>query len=225
MHIVSKSKSANLARLTPDFTYHIFNRTNHKELLFRENYDRVHFLHLFKHFVAAYVDSYAYCLLPNHFHFLVRLKSEDSILATATAVAPFLRTVPQEKLVAAKEEERDYHAVVERQFKRMFTAYAMYFNRKYKRKGNLFYRPFKRVSVKNEVHLQWLVYYIHHNPAKHGVSADFLNYPWSSYQLLVSKRITILDREKVWAIFGSKQLFVDFHLGLCNASDEFNLEE
>lgn len=225
MHVISKFKSANLARLTPDFTYHIFNRTNHKELLFRENYDRVHFLHLFRHFVAAYVDSYAYCLLPNHFHFLVRLKSEDSILATATAVAPFLRTVPQEKLVSAKEEERDYHAVVERQFKRMFTAYAMYFNRKYKRKGNLFYRPFKRVSVKNEVHLQWLVYYIHHNPAKHGVNADFLSYQWSSYQLLISKRITILDREKVWAIFGSKQLFIDFHLGLCNASDEFNLEE
>jgi REP element-mobilizing transposase RayT len=225
MHLISKSKPANLARLTPDFTYHIFNRTNHKELLFRENYDRVHFLHLFKHFVAAYVDSYAYCLLPNHFHFLVRLKSEDSILETATAVTPYLRTVPQGKLVSAKEEERDYHAVVERQFKRMFTAYAMYFNRKYKRKGNLFYRPFKRVSVKNEVHLQWLVYYIHHNPAKHGVSADFLNYQWSSYQELISKKNTILDREQVWAIFGSKELFLNFHQGEISPSSDFELEE
>jgi len=121
------------------------------------------------------------------------------------------RTAPQRRILAQKEEESDFHPLIERQFTRMFTAYAMYFNRRYHRSGNLFYRPFKRVAVDDEEHLQWLVYYIHHNPCKHGVMEDFLHYPWSSYLSLLTQKPTTLLRQAVWELFGSKANFVAFH--------------
>ena len=51
------------------------------------------------------------------------------------------------------DDHRTVHKVLSSQFTRFFTSYALRFKRKYKRDGNLFYRPFKRVSVKNESHL------------------------------------------------------------------------
>ena len=73
------------------------------------------------------------------------------------------------KLLSQQKEERYFHPLMERQFTRMFTSYAKYFNFRYERSGNLFYRPFRRVAVDDDSHLQWLIYYIHHNPRKHKV--------------------------------------------------------
>ncbi len=60
--------------------YHIYNRGNNRENLFlgKENY--LYFLKLFSKHIAPVVFVYAYCLLPNHFHFLLQLKSREEIL-------------------------------------------------------------------------------------------------------------------------------------------------
>ncbi|HEX5625873.1 MAG TPA: hypothetical protein VFX48_07645 [Saprospiraceae bacterium] len=54
--------------------YHVYNRTNDKALLFRckENYR--YFLRRYHHYMDPVVDTPAYCLMPTHFHFLVRVK-------------------------------------------------------------------------------------------------------------------------------------------------------
>jgi len=207
----SKSKADNLAKLRPGCYYHIYNRTNNSELLFRDDADRSFFLKQYKRFVAPYVDTYAYCLMPNHFHLMVCVKSAAVLVALTVQTPELQRTAPQKKILTQEEEERDYHAVVERQFTRMFTAYALYFNQRYQRSGNLFYRPFKRIAVDDENYRQWLVYYIHHNPRKHSVLEDFLHYPWSSYSALISQQPTTLVRELVWELFGGRAFFVAFH--------------
>src|SRR5690349_18757382 len=65
-----------------DTYYHIYNRGVNREDIFMEerNYDL--FLRLFRKHLIPVVDLYAYCLLKNHFHMAVRVKSENQIKKT-----------------------------------------------------------------------------------------------------------------------------------------------
>ena len=53
--------------------YHIFNRGNSGETLFREPRNHPYFLELYARYIEPIADTFAYCLMPNHFHLLVRI--------------------------------------------------------------------------------------------------------------------------------------------------------
>jgi REP element-mobilizing transposase RayT len=76
-------------RITPFFSggyYHIFNRGNNRPPIFFERENYFYFLRqLRKYLVLDKVEIVAYCLMPNHFHLLVCLKSDNF----ATLVRPF----------------------------------------------------------------------------------------------------------------------------------------
>lgn len=57
--------------------YHIYNRTNNHEILFRNSSDYTKFLINYKKHIAPFVDTLGYCLMPTHFHFLFQVKTED----------------------------------------------------------------------------------------------------------------------------------------------------
>src|SRR5689334_18406739 len=65
-----------------DTCYHIYNRGVNRENIFVEerNYDL--FLRLFERHLIPVADLFAYCLLRNHFHLSLRIKSEAEILET-----------------------------------------------------------------------------------------------------------------------------------------------
>ncbi len=191
--------------------YHVFNRTNNREPLFLDDEDRQYFLKQYKRYVSSYLDTYTFCLMGNHFHLVIRVKNLTIIHGLVQAIEQKDRTIAQKKFLEMKEDVRTAHELIANQFNRMFTAYAMYFNKKHKRSGNLFYRPFKRVAVKNEGHFTWLVYYVHANPKKHKVQADFQNYTWSSFQAFLSDSPTLLKRKEVLEWFGGKNGFLKFH--------------
>jgi|FLOH01.1.fsa_nt_gi putative transposase len=53
--------------------FHFYNRTVENELLFREDQDYLLFLRILKKALKAMpVKLYTYCLMPNHFHFLIQ---------------------------------------------------------------------------------------------------------------------------------------------------------
>ena len=208
-----KSKSDYLSKFIPEAHYHVYNRTNNRELLFRDDADRRFFIEQYKRFVTAYVNTYAYCLLPNHFHVAIHIKPAGELIELAEQTPELQRTSSQHQILSQQKEEPCFHPLIERQFTRMFTSYAIYFNYRYKRSGNLFYRPFRRVAVDDDSHLQWLIYYIHHNPRKHKVMENFRQYIWSSYTALISQKHTLLLRKAVWDMFGGYANFVAFHEG------------
>ena len=73
---VSESSVAmkTMAPLQPGHHYHIYNRGNNREDLFREERNYRNFLQLYVRHVLPIAITFAYCLMRNHFHFLVRIR-------------------------------------------------------------------------------------------------------------------------------------------------------
>ncbi|MBN2521595.1 MAG: hypothetical protein JXB17_13870 [Bacteroidales bacterium] len=70
--------------LEADKYYNIYNRGNNYEKIYYKEENYYYFLKKFKEYLYEFIEVYAYCLLPNHFHFLIKVKdaipSRDGIL-------------------------------------------------------------------------------------------------------------------------------------------------
>ncbi|WP_423130327.1 transposase [Gaoshiqia sp. Z1-71] len=65
--------------LTYGHYYHIYNRGNNSCNIFREADNYEHFLELYDKYISPVADTFAWVLMPNHFHLLVRIKEEKDI--------------------------------------------------------------------------------------------------------------------------------------------------
>jgi REP element-mobilizing transposase RayT len=141
--------------LIPGNYYHIYNRACGEEKIFVEEKNYGFFMDLFEERMLEYVDLFCYCLIPNHFHFLVRIKPIQS----------------------DESSEVNYA----RKFGNFFAAYAQSFNNLYNRKGNLFTQNFRRKLIRDSDYLRTVVIYIHRNPIKHGIVENINEWSHSSY--------------------------------------------
>ncbi|HEY9885898.1 MAG TPA: hypothetical protein V6C96_01425, partial [Vampirovibrionales bacterium] len=68
-------------RLVEENIYHVYNQGNNKEAIFRDNEDYISFLKRVRKRVFPNAEILSYCLMPNHYHFLVyaNQKSIESI--------------------------------------------------------------------------------------------------------------------------------------------------
>ena len=173
--------------------YHIFNRGNNQENIFIEERNYRYFLRLYAKHIMPAADTYAYCLLRNHFHFLVRIKTVEEQDLTSFGNLSDLPRKPSQ------------------QFSNLFNAYAKAFNKTYHRTGTLFQRPFGRIEVTSDSYFMQLVTYIHQNPQNHGFVNDFRTWPYSSYQALLSTKPTRLQRDDVLTWFQGVDHFEDVH--------------
>jgi putative transposase len=58
--------------------YHLYNRGNNRQKIFFERDNYLFFLRQFRRYlVEETLDVIAYCLMPNHYHFLVCLREEN----------------------------------------------------------------------------------------------------------------------------------------------------
>jgi len=104
--------------------------------------------------------------------------------------------------------------LIEQDYKRFFQSYSLAVNKMHTRKGNLFYKPFKRILVEKESHFTQGIIYIHANPLKHHIVKDFTNYKWSSWKTFLSESPTLLLRKEVIEWFGGKEFFIKTHTEL-----------
>ncbi len=68
-----------LEKLKPGNFYHIYNRGNNREDIFFEEKNYPYFLELYAKHITPVADTFAYCLMRNHFHLLVRIKASKEI--------------------------------------------------------------------------------------------------------------------------------------------------
>ncbi|MDQ7949884.1 MAG: transposase [Pedobacter sp.] len=168
--------------------YHIYNRGNNKERIFKDEDDYRYFLSLLKKHLLPTADIFVYCLLGNHFHLLVKIKTNEI-----------------DKGITGKPLNTS------QVFSNLFNAYAKAFNRKYNRTGKLFEERFKRKQIATDGYFSELIYYIHANPQRHQLIGDFRNYAHSSYPVLTKNEFTFINRDEVLNWFGGKDLFERFH--------------
>lgn len=59
-------------KLLPDRIYHIYNRGNQKQRIFFTRNNYLFFLEKVRKYWYPYCDILCYCLMPNHFHFMIK---------------------------------------------------------------------------------------------------------------------------------------------------------
>jgi hypothetical protein len=59
--------------------FHVYNRGINGETLFREPENYKHFLRLYEKYIDPVAETFAWCLLKNHFHLLLRIKGVEEI--------------------------------------------------------------------------------------------------------------------------------------------------
>lgn len=186
-------------------TYHVFNRTNNKELLFINNQDHLNFLDRFNSYSHPFMGTYSWNLLPNHFHLLVKINSYESIISHLKNQDNGDLCLTEKRFIKGKA---NIHDLIDNVFKRFFISYTMNFNNSHERKGNLLHRPFKHVHVIKESQFTQNVIYINANAQKHKLVKDFAKYKWSSYNTIISNKPTKLLRTELLTWFGGKAQFI-----------------
>jgi putative transposase len=209
LHYLPAMKKRDTEALQPDYLYHVFARTNNREPLFASDENYRFFLRRYTDFILPVAKTYAYALLENHVHFLIKMRDEEALRGFCEAVNQERddRSDTFQKSVTSVKPE----SIGSYQFQRFFTSYAKAFNKQQGRYGNLIQRPFKRKAVADDSHFFQLVYYIHNNARKHGYTTDFRTYKWSSYLAFVSDEPTKLERAEMLELFGGREQFIAFH--------------
>ena len=177
------SRKSTKTPFSSDKVYHVYNRGNNREKIFYSPSQCRLFLDLYQQYPGTLAETYAYCLISNHFHFLIRVKNE----------------------VNGKQFVKE--------IRRWLIKYAMTVNREVNRRGHLFTRPINRIEITDEFYFKHLIRYIHYNPVKHGIAKRYDNYPYSSFRSYLSKNgNTIISKDIAMSFFNDDLLeFLDFH--------------
>jgi REP element-mobilizing transposase RayT len=197
--------------------YHVYNRGNNREDLFKENRNYEFFLRLYWKHILPVAETFAYCLMPNHFHFLIRIREQEEIQT---------RNKPDRSSVGYSQERpvRFRELNPTQQFSNLFNSYTKSINKAYNRTGNLFKRPFQRREVTSERYFTELILYIHFNPQKHRLSKDFREYPYSSYRAFLDSTRTDLSRVEVLCWFGGVESYQSIHTDAWKERKDWNLD-
>ncbi len=187
-------KMASVQVLEPDGFYHIYNRGINSETIFKEERNYRYFLDKYNLYLSPVVNTFAYCLLGNHFHLLIQVKEQAK-----------LDVFSKELKLTHKEGLHSPDFIVSKQFAKLFSSYTQAINRAFGRTGSLVESPFNRKKVEHEAYLTTLIKYIHFNPQKHGFVPDFRDYAHSSYQSHLHDKPTKLSRKQVIAWFGNNE--------------------
>jgi REP element-mobilizing transposase RayT len=140
----------------PGALHHVIVRGIERKKIFRSDCDKNNLLNRLSDLIPqTQTDCFAWALMPNHFHLLLRTGS-----------------VPIAVLMG-----------------RLLTGYAGWFNKKYKRHGQLFQNRYKSFLCQEEIYFKELLRYIHLNPLRAGIVANLKEldkHPWSGHSVLMN---------------------------------------
>ncbi|MCB9349786.1 MAG: hypothetical protein H6573_20080 [Lewinellaceae bacterium] len=199
--------------------YHIYNRSVvDGKLIFRSPENYRFFLGKFNEYITPFLDIWGYCLLPDHFHFLVHVPEEP------VKSKELIRKASTKKAKALLEGHATYSSFLEDQFKRLFASYAHSFNRYHNQRGSVFQKRFKRVLLRTDLRLLYTICYIHHNPIHHRLAQTYDSWAFSSYKLLLGDDHEWLSYESVQLFFHRMGLTEDWRFNFLELHRQFQID-
>jgi hypothetical protein len=113
-----------MSRLQPDIFYHIYNHANGADNLFREERNYHYFIQQWEKYILPIADTYAYCLMPNHFHALIKIKGIETLS----------KNEKFESILRDPTGFENLSGLISKQFGNFFNSYAKAFNKMYDRR-------------------------------------------------------------------------------------------
>ena len=159
-------------KFTPDNIYHVYNQGNNKEQVFKEDVHYYYFLQLYQSYLVPICETLSWCLMPNHFHFMI---------------------YTDERCLGLKKQGGLLLDPVTNGIRKLLSGYTHEFNIKNNRSGSLF-RPKTKAKnlieeaedVNNQIGKQDYYLncfnYIHYNPKEAGLVNFAEDWKWSSYR-------------------------------------------
>lgn len=204
----------------PDSYYHIYNHGNAEDNIFRNDGNYKYFLKRFAEQLNGVLDTYAYCLMPNHFHFLVQIKNENELISFFTEKKKnqilendkFDIETKQGLIEKIEVDAESLPKLIITQISNFLNGYTQAFNKQHNRRGSLFLDNIQRKLVESDAYFTTLIHYIHSNPVHHGFTTKMENWLYSSYHTFFSDKPSRLQRQKVIDWFGSVNEFKSFHV-------------
>ena len=175
-------------QLFSDHLYHIYNQGNNQETIFYTRADYLHFLQQVRDKVLPHCEIVTYCLMPNHFHFLVNTTKNSTVpvkLGQLTSTA------------------------LNNGFRLLLSGYANEFNKKYGRTGSLFRQKTKFKNLENEAESSDNNYpfvcfhYIHQNPFVANLCPKMEDWEFSSFRdYLGIRNGTLITKRPAYDLIG-----------------------
>jgi putative transposase len=185
----------------PNHTYHVYNHAIGKSNLFFEPDNYEYFLDLYKKHIFPFTRLFAFCLMPNHFHFVLKI-------GNAELIEEFIKS--NEYKLTAKKFDNPNNLICHL-FGNLFNAYAKGINKRYNRKGSLFVASVRRKMVLEEDYLRQLIIYVNLNPLHHEVAQEIEEWPHSSIRHILHKNSFVVDYPISLSFFNSAEEFIKLH--------------
>ncbi len=180
--------------LEADKYYHIYNRGNGHEAIFSVPDNYRFFIQKYKLYISPIAHTYCYCLMPNHFHFLIQIKSDKELFE-----------------IFGFENNKDISKAISNQFSKFFNSYVKAYNKQQSRMGSLFMKNFKRKIVSDDIYFKKLVHYIHNNPVEANLCDKPEGYKYSSFSEIILNKSTFVKKDELINWFGDLENFIYFH--------------
>ena len=170
----------------PDHIYHVYNRGNNKVKIFFTSANYMFLLKKIKTEWLPCCDVLCYCLMPNHFHFMLQPKPEGCI--------------------PIKQQDKLSHLqVLSKTIGKTLCSYTQAINIQNKTTGTLFQKKTKAKCLTNisltfpkytsQDYLANCFYYIHNNPLIAGLVNELKGWPYSSWPDYYGYRIGTLNNK------------------------------
>lgn len=199
-----------MEKLQPNSSYHIFNHANGFENIFTEDENYRFFLEKYQQYILPIAETYAYCLLPNHFHLVVRIRRREVLEEVfRNFKSTNFSKVQNFGKVEVTDNMIEYY--ISKQFANLFSCYTQSFNKVNKRRGSLFLKNFRREPIKNKAYFMNAVIYTHRNPVHHAFCDRYTDWSYTSFCEIKERNSQIIEVDKLLRMFGGRDSFIDLH--------------
>ncbi|HYK46505.1 MAG TPA: hypothetical protein VEV83_15110 [Parafilimonas sp.] len=149
--------------------YHLYNHGNDGQRIFFSGENYRYFMRCYNKFVTPFADTIAYCLMPNHFHFLIYTndRSIENVRIGSLTLTKLSNAIRQ-----------------------LLSTYASAINKQEGKSGSLFRQKTKAKLLERSSENYPLIafHYTHQNPLLAGLAEKLEDWEFSSYRDYAGRR-------------------------------------